>query len=349
MERRRKLSSGAQDTGGSVKVSFDRGGALLGAINSLAGGYEGGGTRTVVVNGQTMEVDSKGYPTKDGYINPLGYDWGIPNPFVSPEKREALRIQRESARNNTGWGRAGQVLRGERFITGGTREQLEQLQRQTRGYEEGGTRTVVVNGQTMQVDSRGYPTKDGYINPLGYGWGIPNPFVSDQKREALQQQRMTARNNTGWGRGIQVMRGERFVTGGTPEDLRRIRGYAAGGSSKSAFGVSYSNQISVEERVDKLEEALKYLGRSMNSSAPAQPASRPAPRTAPSSSPVNVSDQSSSTMDSATIINVIASSGGNSSVPVNRESTSSTATFMSNPWPSGMAGVLCSSPWGVYN
>lgn len=100
-------------------------------------------------------------------------------------------------------------------------------------FESGGT--VTVNGQKIKVDKNGYPDHDGYFNPLGFGSGIPNPFVSNESRSNLATQRETARNNSGFGRGMQVMRGERLLTGGTPADLQRIQNpyrYASGGSVK---------------------------------------------------------------------------------------------------------------------
>lgn len=68
----------------------------------------------------------------------------------------------------------------------------------------------------------------------------------------------------------------------------------------------------------------------------------------PSTAPVGATNQIDSSMESAAIINVISGGGSSPQIPVNEESMETSAAYMSDPWPSGMAGVLCSSPWGVY-
>lgn len=213
-----------------------------------------------------------------------------------------------------------------------------------KGYEDGGVR--IVDGHRIKVDPRGYPDHDGYFNPFGFDSGIPNPFVSDSKRRALAKQRQIARENSPAYRGTQILTGERLITGGTPQDLQNARGYEKGGS---AFGMKFSNQLSIDDRVNRLEDTMKYLLRTQPQQTDSQPKS--SPRTAPSASPVTVPDQSSDGMVSPTVINLVGGggSGSQSSIPISNESSFSTADYMSDPWPNGMAGVLCSSPWGVYN
>lgn len=310
---------------GGVNVGFDRGGTVLNVLDSLGRDTFGQMNKTY-----SNYVRPK---AESGMVEPAWWDIGGRINRWLDEQTYPEKYNKKRAMSNNPYFRTGDTIRQMR--NEGT-------------FSEGGT-TVMVDGHRINVDKNGYPDKDGFINPLGYGWGIPNPFVSESKRSALAKQREAARNRTPWGMAGQVMRGERLITGGTVEDLQRARGYESGGSSKSAFGISYSNQqVTIDDRVERLEKTMKYIIRSIDSGNQQQ-IKRPAPRTSPSSSPVSVSNQQSESMDSATIINVIASSGGGSqSVPVNTESSFSTAEYMSDPWPSGMAGVLCSSPWGVY-
>ena len=72
-----------------------------------------------------------------------------------------------------------------------------------------------------------------------------------------------------------------------------------------------------------------------------------APRTRPARTPVAATSQESSDMGSTTIINAISSGGGGSSIPVGSDSVQQTSNYISNPWPTGLAGVICTSPWSV--
>jgi len=119
-------------------------------------------------------------------------------------------------------------------------------------------------------------------------------------------------------------------------------GYEKGGSM---FGVEGSNLTPI----DKLEKRVKVL----ETFAELQLKSKPpevkpkAPTTRPSATPVAATNQESSDMSSAAIINVIAPGGGGS-IPVgSSESAQTTTDYISNPWPGGLAGVVCTSPWSV--
>jgi len=52
-------------------------------------------------------------------------------------------------------------------------------------------------------------------------------------------------------------------------------------------------------------------------------------------------------MSSAAIINIVASSNDTSQVQVSSETAQSSSQYVSNPWPGGLAGVICTSPWSI--
>lgn len=71
-------------------------------------------------------------------------------------------------------------------------------------------------------------------------------------------------------------------------------------------------------------------------------------QSSPSSNPIGATNQSDPQMNSVSIINVIG--GGNSgggSIPMRKSSSQDSSQYVSDPYPKGLAGVLCMSPWSV--
>jgi hypothetical protein len=116
-------------------------------------------------------------------------------------------------------------------------------------------------------------------------------------------------------------------------------GYEKGGSM---FGTELSNAVPLEKRVKALEDII-----SVTAITSAAEPKRPAPRTAPASAPIGATAEASSDMSSAAIINIVSGMGGGASVPTSQESPQSSSDYISDPWPGGLAGVLCSSPWSA--
>lgn len=117
-------------------------------------------------------------------------------------------------------------------------------------------------------------------------------------------------------------------------------GYEKGGSM---FGTESSRVTPLEDRVKALEDII-----SVTAITSATEPKNQAPRSRPASTPIGVTSESSSDMSSAAIINIVGGMGGGSSVPVtSTESSQDSSEYISDPWPGGLAGVLCSSPWSA--
>jgi hypothetical protein len=115
-------------------------------------------------------------------------------------------------------------------------------------------------------------------------------------------------------------------------------GYEKGGS---AFGTEASVSNTLEARVKALENIIAVTAITSSTQPKA-----PAPRSTPSSAPVGVTNQTSSEVDSAAIINVVAASSSQS-VPMSSSQSQSTSEYVSDPWPGGLSGVLNTSPWSI--
>lgn len=116
-------------------------------------------------------------------------------------------------------------------------------------------------------------------------------------------------------------------------------GYQKGGS---LFGTESSNVIPLEQRVKALEDIIAVTSITSVS----EPQKKITPRASASSSPIGATNQTSSGLDSAMIVNVIGG-GDSGQVVTSEKSSQSTTDYISDPWPGGLAGVLCSSPWSV--
>ena len=121
-------------------------------------------------------------------------------------------------------------------------------------------------------------------------------------------------------------------------------GYEKGGSM---FGTEAS--MSAADPLNDIKTRVKALEDIMSVTAITSAAEpkRPAPRTAPASAPIGATAEASSDMSSAAIINIVGGMGGGASVPVSQQSPQSSSDYISDPWPGGLAGVLCSSPWSA--
>jgi hypothetical protein len=121
-------------------------------------------------------------------------------------------------------------------------------------------------------------------------------------------------------------------------------GYEKGGSM---FGTESSNidpMTDIRNRVKALEDIIAVTAITSAKQPTAKP---PAPRSAPRSAPVGATSETSSDVSSAAIINIVAGSGQTAPVQEASQSSQSTAEYASNPWPSGLAGVICTSPWSI--
>lgn len=125
-------------------------------------------------------------------------------------------------------------------------------------------------------------------------------------------------------------------------------GYEKGGTPK--FGVESDKEKTIEYRVKVLEEMLLATAAAIT-----QPSTQQVNTTAnsnsrkfstPSSAPVLTTNQpSEDSMSSATIINLV---GAGATQQIQEAGYGqSTDDYVRDPWPSGLAGVLCNSPWGV--
>jgi hypothetical protein len=117
-------------------------------------------------------------------------------------------------------------------------------------------------------------------------------------------------------------------------------GYEKGGS---AFGTEATVSNTLEARVKALENIVAVTAIT---SATQPKAKAPAPRSTPSSAPVGATNQTTSDVSSAAIINVVAASGSQS-MPMSKSQSQSTAEYVSDPWPGGLSGVLNTSPWSI--
>lgn len=72
------------------------------------------------------------------------------------------------------------------------------------------------------------------------------------------------------------------------------------------------------------------------------------PRPQPARSPVAATQQASSDMDTAAVINIVSAGGGGGAAPAGSDKqTQMSSNYISNPWPNGLSGVICTSPWSV--
>lgn len=114
-------------------------------------------------------------------------------------------------------------------------------------------------------------------------------------------------------------------------------GYESGGSM---FGTEFSSVNPLENRVAAIEEFISLsMKASVGDSKP-----KVAPRSSPAAAPMTATNQELSEMSSSAIINVISSAAPAPVTPPS-ESPQSSVDYISDPWPGGLAGVLCSSPW----
>ncbi len=70
-------------------------------------------------------------------------------------------------------------------------------------------------------------------------------------------------------------------------------------------------------------------------------------RTSASMAPVGATNIANSQTNSVSIINIIGGSSGGGSIPVSSSPMQDSSQYISDPFPKGLAGVLCISPWSV--
>lgn len=72
------------------------------------------------------------------------------------------------------------------------------------------------------------------------------------------------------------------------------------------------------------------------------------PQTSPAMAPIGATNIQNSSQASVSIINIMGGSGSSAaSLPVPSKSDQDTSEYIYTPWPNGLAGVLCSSPWSI--
>ena len=71
------------------------------------------------------------------------------------------------------------------------------------------------------------------------------------------------------------------------------------------------------------------------------------PRTSASMAPVGATNIANSQTNSVSIINIMGGSSGGGSIPVSSSPMQDSSQYISDPFPKGLAGVLCTSPWSV--
>lgn len=84
-----------------------------------------------------------------------------------------------------------------------------------------------------------------------------------------------------------------------------------------------------------------------NAAAYVPPKPKKQPKSQPSRSPVAVTQESSSDLESAAVINIVSAGGGGAAPMGSDKQTQASSNYISNPWPNGLAGVICTSPWSV--
>lgn len=71
------------------------------------------------------------------------------------------------------------------------------------------------------------------------------------------------------------------------------------------------------------------------------------PRATASQAPIGATNIQNSTQSSVSIINIMGGGGSSASIPVASGSSQDSTDYINTPWPSGLAGVLCCSPWSI--
>lgn len=326
--------------------------------------FDSGG-QVVTVNGERIQVDKNGYPSEDGYFNPFGYGSGIPNPFVSDKRRQALSVQREAARRNSPMYRGMEVLSGKRLITGGTTDQLKEY-----GYADGGGMIgpswmpwnwgKLVDNQRNTNKGLGYNAKYSDVTdpemrrmmglpPLkGYESGgkaegglsgllkwLSTPMFQGASKPAVRGLQNSASSGQ-LGGVTKKLADERRMY----EELGIAKPYEKGGS---AFGTMQAQGYAANPQISAIEDTLKVLTIKM--SRMEQPRSIPAAPTAP----VGVVNESANQEGGMIINNIIAASGGGGGgMAASPNDSYRTADTASSPDPSGTASLLNRSPYAVY-
>jgi hypothetical protein len=271
------------------------------------------GGRVVTVNGERIQVDKNGYPDSDGYFNPFGYGSGIPNPFVSDRRRQALNAQREAARQNSPIYRGMQVLSGERLITGGT---TADLQRASGGFEKGGAATPKVTPLKAE---------DGMVGPSWMPWN--------------------------WGKVVDKHRSTKSTDYANPNsplarmakqrEMMKELGYEKGGSAFKTMSSATSR--SGDPRIAAIEDTLKVLTIKMSRMEEPKSVSASPPPT------MAVTSQAANEEAPMIINNIMSASGGGASMGGGSSSnTYRTADTARPPDASGTAALLNRSPHAVY-
>jgi hypothetical protein len=142
------------------------------------------------------------------------------------------------------------------------------------------------------------------------------------------------------------------------EMLGRSKGFATGGSLFTPESEKAMTSLELTKEVQHLKNVTKIFGSTVIqitdvlSDDGSYSATPPTPiKSAPkvtATPPVAATAEENVDTGSAAIINVIAGGGGSQSIPMtSNNSSQTTVDYINDPWPAGLAGIVCTSPWSV--
>lgn len=222
------------------------------------------------------------------------------------------------------------------------------------------TETDISNAKNSRV--RGDQEKGGTIKPaprFDAGGGVQKPWwdflglVTGMK--SIDQGKTGVYSDTLTGR-----MGNRTATTNKAieEMLGRSKGFATGGSLFTPESEKAMTSLELTKEVQHLKNVTKIFGSTVIqitdvlSDDGSYSATPPTPiKSAPkvtATPPVAATAEENVDTGSAAIINVIAGGGGSQSIPMtSNNSSQTTVDYINDPWPAGLAGIVCTSPWSV--
>ena len=136
-------------------------------------------------------------------------------------------------------------------------------------------------------------------------------------------------------------------TAQTNAAMMKELGYEKGGSMFGTEGSQATPIEKLEHRVKIIESLQSVYVRPADARAGFDPSKERRLPAKSSVTPVAATSQEGSEMGSAAIINIISSGDSGGAIPTSSSSPQSSMEYISNPWPNGLSGVICTSPWSV--
>lgn len=136
-------------------------------------------------------------------------------------------------------------------------------------------------------------------------------------------------------------------TAQTNAAMMKELGYEKGGSMFGTEGSHLTPIEKLEHRVKIIESLQSVYVRPADARAGFDPSKERRLPAKSSVTPVAATSQEGSEMGSAAIINIISSGDSGGAIPTSSSSPQSSMEYISNPWPNGLSGVICTSPWSV--